>query len=42
MERTFKIAIHGKKNKELIITVTLLELQTLQIKRIAFRYVIGG
>ena len=42
MERTFKIAIQGKKNKELIITVTLLELQTLQIKRIAFRYVIGG
>ena len=45
MERTFKIAIQGiniKWSKELIITVTLLELQDLQIKKIAFRYVIGG
>ena len=43
MERTFKIAILGinmKWSKELIITVTLLELQELQIKQIAFRYVI--
>ena len=45
MERTFKIAIQGINitwNKELIITVTLLELQDLQIKKVAFRYVIGG
>ena len=41
MERTFKIAIQGiniKWSKELIITVTLLELQDLQIKKIVFRY----
>ena len=40
MERTFKIAINGKNGKEIIYTVSLLELQTLQIKQIAFRYVI--
>ena len=33
---TFKIAING-----IIYTVSLLELQTLQIKHITFRYVIG-
>ena len=44
MERTFKIAIQGINitwNKELIITVTLSELQDLQIKKVAFRYIIG-
>jgi len=42
MERTFKIAVKGLNGKELFYTVTLLELQTLQIKKIAFRYVVGG
>ena len=49
MERTFKIEILLPANridcfhiKNMIFTVTLLELQDLQIKRIAFRYITGG
>jgi len=38
---TFKIAINGKNGKEIIYTVSLLELQTLQIKHIDFKYIVG-
>ena len=41
MNRTFKIAIRVN-GKEMVFTVTLLELQTLQTRFIDFRYIISG